>query len=209
MLPLGIVRTCSETEMLNLISFGRNTDITVPSAFQPVIDSISTLRDGCRSCYRKGYHKMFFSQSNLLGNLMLFSLIIFIQTIVNFMSGCQTSTSIRPTFGQTSDLTEDMYHRLKAGLFEPENDPMIAEIIRKKSKNPFHKIGFPFYSNKAPHTMVRLSWERGSFWVKSDDHAYIVIYMDMEATFSHVQLATLEGFGNIRKFRAGNERPIR
>ncbi len=140
---------------------------------------------------------------------MLFTLIIFIQTIVSFMSGCQTSTPVPSTFGQTSDLTEDLYHRLKAGLFEPEKDPVIAEIIIKKSKNLFHKIDFPFYSNRASDTMVRLSWERGSFWVKSDDHAHVVIYMDLEATFSHVQLATLEGFGNIRVFRDGNERPIR
>ena len=41
--------------------------------------------------------------------------------------------------------------------------------------------------------MVRVSWDRGSFWVKSDDHAYIIIYIDTEATFSHVQLATFEG----------------
>lgn len=150
---------------------------------------------------------MFFSHRHPLGKLMIFSSIILTQIIVSFISGCQTSTSIPPIFGQTSDLTEDLHHRLKAGLFEPEKDPVIAQI--HKSKNLFHKIDIPFYSNSAPDTMVRLSWERGSFWVKSDDHAYVIIYMDMEATLSHVQLATLEGFGNIREFRDRYDRPIR
>ena len=49
--PLGIVRVRSENEMLDLISFGKDLEITVPSIFQPVIEGISKLDHGCTSCH--------------------------------------------------------------------------------------------------------------------------------------------------------------
>ena len=49
--PLGIVRVRSDTEMLDLLSFGKNTEITVPQLIQPVIEGISTLDYGCNSCH--------------------------------------------------------------------------------------------------------------------------------------------------------------
>ena len=59
--PLGIVRAESESEILELIAFGQETEITIPRLIKPVIEGISTLKDGCTSCH--GYdncHKMFF-----------------------------------------------------------------------------------------------------------------------------------------------------
>lgn len=52
--PLGIVRVRSETDILELISFGPKTEITVPKLIQPVIEGISTLEDGCTSCHKSG-----------------------------------------------------------------------------------------------------------------------------------------------------------
>lgn len=135
--------------------------------------------------------------------------IFFVAFVVLIGSGCQHSKSdtISPVFGQHSDITEDLHHRLKAGIFEVGKDPVIAQIIKNKSIYDFFKL--PFYSEIAPHTMVRVSWDRGTFWVKSDDHAHVVIYMDMEATYSHVHLSTLEGFQNYRGFRPTIKHPIR
>lgn len=59
--PLGIVRAESETEVLELIAFGQQTEITIPKLIKPIIEGISTLKDGCTSCH--GYdncHEMFF-----------------------------------------------------------------------------------------------------------------------------------------------------
>ena len=59
--PLGIVRLRSQTDVLELISFGKDTDITVPRLIQPLLEGISTLAYGCNSCH--GYdncHEMFF-----------------------------------------------------------------------------------------------------------------------------------------------------
>lgn len=152
---------------------------------------------------------LFFHQSNQLRNLKIFTLVL-IQIVLLLISGCQNPNpkSYTPSsFGQKSDITEDLYHRLKAGLFRVETDAVIAHIVKKG--NLYSKLRLPFYSKSAPHKMVRVSWERGSFWVKSDDQALVVIYMDTEAAFSHVHLFTLEGFGNIREFRESTERPIR
>ncbi len=49
--PLGIVRMQSQNEVLELISFGHNGNITVPKLFQPVLQGISTLNYGCTSCH--------------------------------------------------------------------------------------------------------------------------------------------------------------
>lgn len=59
--PLGIVRVESESESLELIAFGQETQITIPRLIKPVIEGISTLMNGCTSCH--GYddcHEMFF-----------------------------------------------------------------------------------------------------------------------------------------------------
>lgn len=143
----------------------------------------------------------FFRQSNQLGKLTVLALTMLI------LSGCQNPTpDTSAVWGYEFDVTEDLYHNLEAGLFEPEKDPVICHI---KKKNLYKKLRFPIYSEKAPHKMVRVSWERGSFWVKSDDHALVVIYMDPEATFSHVRIATLTGFSIDREFRNSIEPPIR
>ncbi len=59
--PLGIVRAESKTDILELISFGQETEISIPRLIKPIIDGISTLSAGCNSCH--GYddcHEMFF-----------------------------------------------------------------------------------------------------------------------------------------------------
>lgn len=52
--PLGIVRLHSETDTLELVSYGNDTEITIPKSIQPVIEGISTLEHGCTSCHPPG-----------------------------------------------------------------------------------------------------------------------------------------------------------
>lgn len=56
--PLGIVRVQSQTEMMELTSFGKDTDITIPKLLQPVIDGVSTLNKGCTSCHGSPCHEL-------------------------------------------------------------------------------------------------------------------------------------------------------
>ena len=151
----------------------------------------------------------FSRQNNRFIGFIAFGLAILVLIAGFLMSGCQNSKldTTAPVFGQHSDITEDLHHRLQSGLFIPELDPVVAHVIRHE--NLIDKLKLPFINQDAPHTNVRISWERGSFWVKSDDHAHVVIYMDWEATLSHVQLTTLKGFGNTRAFSDRDEIPIR
>ena len=58
--PLGIVRAQSQTDILELKSFGREREVVIPEMMQPVIAGVSALDYGCNSCH--GYdncHEMF------------------------------------------------------------------------------------------------------------------------------------------------------
>ena len=49
--PLGIIRVASETEMMELVSFGPKMDITIPPLLDPVIQGISKLQESCTACH--------------------------------------------------------------------------------------------------------------------------------------------------------------
>lgn len=50
-LPLGIVRISTPSEVLNLTSYGQDVEAYIPEQFQTVITGISTLNRGCTSCH--------------------------------------------------------------------------------------------------------------------------------------------------------------
>ena len=57
----GIVRVRSQSDTLELVSFGQDMDIRVPKLIQPVIKGISTLEHGCNSCHEPDNpHKQIF-----------------------------------------------------------------------------------------------------------------------------------------------------
>ena len=147
--------------------------------------------------------KCFSPRDSRLGTTALASVIL-----VLLMSGCQPpEIGPTPTLSIKTDITEDLYHRLKAGLFIAGKDPMIFRI--EKDSHFFQGLKIPFYRGEAPYKMMRVSWERGSFWVKPDNLELVVIYLDPEATYSHVQVTTLRGYTNAREFRGKYEHPIR
>lgn len=128
--------------------------------------------------------------------------------IAYFWNGCQKNTS-DPTviWGKVHDVTEDLHHRLQAGLFEIGKDPLICEIINSQHSRKISLL--PFQKRIGAAKMVRISWERGSFWVKSDDHALVITYLDAEAALSHIQITSLKGFQVVLQFREIIEHPIR
>ena len=123
------------------------------------------------------------------------------------MSGCQTPTSVPSVLGHQTDVTEDLHHRIQAGVFEVGKEPLVCLVEKASIENEKRRL--LFQSRKSPRELVRFSWERGSFWVQADDHALVVIYMDQEAIFSHVQIATSDKFSLVRKIREKIRIPIR
>ncbi|MDD9974356.1 MAG: hypothetical protein OXU27_10135 [Candidatus Poribacteria bacterium] len=55
--PRGIVRISTPKEILELTSYGQDTDINIPELIQPVIEGISTLKKGCNSCHGSPCHE--------------------------------------------------------------------------------------------------------------------------------------------------------
>lgn len=49
--PWGIVRMQSKDDVLELVSFGQKTEITIPDLFQSTIQGVSKLDQGCTSCH--------------------------------------------------------------------------------------------------------------------------------------------------------------
>lgn len=129
----------------------------------------------------------------------LYKKIIFLAGLVVLVfitGGCEKKAAEDiHAFGNKKDVTEDLHHRLKAGMFDPGIDPFVCEVSGK--------------GGKVSHSIVRVSWDRGSFRVRSDDLGHVVIYMDEEAIFSHVQMAPLKGFILTSQFNEFRLHPIR
>jgi hypothetical protein len=99
------------------------------------------------------------------------------------------------TFGHAKDISDDLYHRLRAGLFVPVRDPVILQVFKNRAK--------------APGEILRVTWERGSFQVKTDRNAHLVVFMDREAISSHVNIAGPDYAGMALQFRSNMEGPIK
>ena len=128
--------------------------------------------------------------------------------------GCKNKPEDIHAFGKVKDVTEDLYHRLKAGMFEPGTDPFVCQIVEIpnvsiSSISTFLRMKPSLRRKKVPHQVARISWERGTFRVQTDDLGRVVIYMDEEVLFSHVQIATLKVLGLSVQFREVNQHPFR
>lgn len=112
---------------------------------------------------------VFFHRSSFWANTIAkFSFVVFwVGTLI--LSGCN-----QPELGTAHDITEDLHHRLSAGMFEPIKDPFFIRISSGKKDQPV--VG----------SYVYFSWERGNFQVKVDEGSAVVMYMDTEAIFSHI-----------------------
>ena len=126
-----------------------------------------------------------------------YKVVMFLMVFITLLGACHTQVDDIDDFGKTTDVTESVHHRFKAGMFDPAIDPFICEIIEPKT------------IREVPHQITRVSWDRGAFWVRADDKGLVVIYMDEEALFSHVQIATVKNLERAVIFREHLIRPVR
>ena len=154
---------------------------------------------------------LFFHQNKRLG-FVLTELTVLLCVISLSLGGCEKiSPDTEVVWGKSEDVTEDLYHRLQAGIFELDKDPYVCEIVIdfEKRTTLSQKFGLPFKHRAGADKMTHISWERGSFWVKSDDHALVVFYLDAEAAYSHIQVAPIKGFQLVRQFSEHIRHPVR
>ena len=151
--------------------------------------------------------KCFSRQSHRTGNLIALTLAIVVLITASLMYGCQNTTSVPRNLGKVIDTTEDLHHRLKSGIFVPETDPVLFYLKKRNPKKYLRLL--PFYNERETHIMARLSWAHGSFWVQANELELVVIYMDREAIFSHVQITASDEFRILRRFLEKVPHPIR
>lgn len=114
---------------------------------------------------------VFFHLNSFFDNAIAKDSLVVFYILVLILSGCGELE-----LDQGHDITEDLYHRLIAGIFEPGKDPFIIHV-----RSGQHKTNYPI-----TESFVRFSSENGGFWVKSDETASVIMYMDKVATFSHI-----------------------
>lgn len=147
-----------------------------------------------------------FSHQNKPFALLVIGCILLLSVIALSVGGCQRNNAgTAMTWGKTKDVTEDLYHRLRAGIFEIGKDPLICELIPQR----VWRLGIPFKHRTGSNETLRITWERGSFWVQSDDHALVVVYLDEETVFNHIEVTPTAGFHTLFQFRESVEVPVR
>ena len=137
---------------------------------------------------------VFFHLSSLYANAIAkFSLIAFCVSVL-ILSSCD-----EPELGMNQDITEDLHHRLSAGMFKPGKDPFFIRI---------HTRGRSSKSQPAVGSFVHFSWENGSFSVKADEGASVVMYMDTEAIFSHINFSADRRYSLSTLYTEYPQRPV-
>ena len=148
---------------------------------------------------------LFSRQSKQLG-LFIKGWVLLLIIIILTLSGCQRNPSdTESIWGESKDITETLHHRLQAGIFEIGKDAVICELIPEHSWS----LRIPFKPRTGANETARISWERGSFWVQTDDHALIVIYLDEETILSHIQVTPMKGCRTLFQFREFINTPVR
>lgn len=102
------------------------------------------------------------------------------------LSGCSLPSG-KSNWDNTTeiiDISEDLYHRMQAGLFVPGKEPLPLILMGGDPKGNLSPVAGQY---------LKLSWEMGSFWVKSNDRGQVILYMNREAAFSHVQMGPVAG----------------
>ena len=98
-----------------------------------------------------------------------------------------------PEFVHPVDLTEDLYHRIKAKMFLPEHEPVIIRATTETADGRLMALTNQYF---------RFSWEQGVFDVKTSGTGIIAIHMDQESVMSHLSISSPSGIsGMTREFR--------
>ncbi|QDU66957.1 hypothetical protein [Engelhardtia mirabilis] len=75
------------------------------------------------------------------------------------------------------DLTEDFYHRYRAGLFVPESEPLVMRATTLDDDGDVIMAGGKY---------LRFTWDQGTFDVRIDRNGLVVLHMDDQAAMSHL-----------------------
>ena len=97
------------------------------------------------------------------------------------------------------DLTDDLYHRIRAGLFRPEAEPVVLRVERTVSTGAVPVAG----------EYVHFAWDQARFAVRTTPRGTVVVHMDRELALSHVTVTVPLRFDLTREFDEYPVHPIR
>ena len=105
------------------------------------------------------------------------------------------------TTGLVTDITEDLHHRMKAGVMDLTKEPLVVSVVRFDPTEGQMDI---------PNAYLNVTWELGSFWVKSGDNGLVVTHWNTDAIYGHVKVtASTDGQGTRRYFPQHPQHPLR
>lgn len=81
----------------------------------------------------------------------------------------------QPDYVDAIDVTSDLYHRARAGLFRVDREPLVLHVL--SAAEPLEP---PYF---------QLRSDMGALSVLGDQRGQLVVYMDAQMFFSHVQIA--------------------
>ncbi len=101
------------------------------------------------------------------------------------------------------DLTDDLYHRIKAGLFVPECEPLLCGVEQRHDSARETGEGILGF--------LEIEWEEWRFAVAADEISEsVVLYMSPEIVFGHIRIRPSgRGTGVARWFLPWPYHPVR
>lgn len=100
------------------------------------------------------------------------------------------------------DVTVDLYHRLRSGVFDPEREPLVLSLVSNPTATR-PEAGLP-------DLPLRITTELGSLQVRSNGSGRVVLYMPGGTAFSHLRLAPSRRSTTVtREFHRRLHHPIR
>lgn len=80
------------------------------------------------------------------------------------------------------DVTDDLHHRMRAGLFRPDREPLVVSLLTAAGE-----------TEGTPGAQLRITTELGSMRVRNDESGHVVLYMNGETVSSHLRITPLAG----------------
>lgn len=175
--PLGVARMRVAGETWWLAEKGLIDPEPPLDEIAPLLDGRATMSRGCNACHGRDCRERF-----ELGSLPT------------------QRTDTLEDDARALDLTDDLYHRIKAGLFVPGREPLVLRAHRASGA----RLGDP-----APGEYLTFQREGGSFGVRADRRGAVVVHMDRESALSHLVVTTQPGCDPVREFHERPRHPIR
>lgn len=113
------------------------------------------------------------------------------------LSSCQSNQPLEPSPFYI-DVTEDFHHRMQSGALNLQKEPLVIAPLSNDQKSLV----------KMKNSYLRMSWELGSFWVKSNEESLVVMYWNSDVIYGHVQIASAEQGSTFRHFLPNPIHPV-